>query len=465
MMPDQIILDYNRMLSPNLGGNGIHPDLLTAAAGRFRTAAATVDQWRRDGRLGFFDLPDQGEVVEKIIQYVETKRGEIDNVVILGIGGSALGATALQHALCAPGWNELDPGERHFHPRLYVLDNIDPTTIAPLLARLDLRRTLVNVVSKSGATAETMAQFLIVRERLKEAFQGEGFRENLVFTTDPESGLLRRIAEAEGITTFPIPPNVGGRFSVLSPVGLLPAAFVGIDIVALLDGARAAVERCRTDEIGRNPAGIFATLQFLADTELKARLHVMMPYSDRLLSTADWFRQLWAESLGKRYDLDGNEVFRGPTPIKALGATDQHSQTQLYMEGPFDKTITFITVRDRECDLAIPAIYQDADALAYLGGRSLGELLDAEQEATARALAAQGRMNMTLELPALTPHSLGQLFMIFQIATVYAGALYHVDPLDQPGVELGKRLTFALMNRPGYEAPPVPEPDPRWIAR
>lgn len=462
-MPDQIILDYNRMLAPSLGGNGIHPEQLMRAADRFRDAASLVDEWRREGRLGFFDLPEQGEIVERITQYCERNGSNFDNVVVLGIGGSALGATALHQALCTPAWNELDREERRYLPRLYVLDNIDPTTIAPLLERLDLRRTLFNVVSKSGATAETMAQFLIVRQRLEEAFQGEDFRQNLVFTTDPATGLLRQLAEEEGITAFPIPANVGGRFSVLSPVGLLPAAFVGIDIDALLDGARSFVARCQSHELQQNPAGIFATLQFLADTELQARLQIMMPYSDRLASTADWFRQLWAESLGKRYDLAGGEVYHGPTPIKALGATDQHSQTQLYMEGPFDKTITFLTVGSFEEDLAIPPLHHGADALAYLGGHSLGDLLAAEQEATARALASQGRMNMKIELPILSPNTLGQLLMMLQIATVYAGALYHINPLDQPGVELGKQLTFALMRRPGYEAPPAPEANPQWI--
>lgn len=464
-MPNEIILDYNRMLSPHLGGNGIHPDLLASAADRFRDAVALVDEWRRAGRLGFYDLPEAGEIVERVSRFAEENAARFDNVVVLGIGGSALGATALHQALGAPSWNELERDARNYLPRLYILDNIDPTTIAPLLERLDLRRTLFNVVSKSGATAETMAQFLIVRQRLGEAMQGDDLQQNLVFTTDPSTGLLRKIAEEEGITTFPIPPNVGGRFSVLSPVGLLPAAMVGIDVDSLLAGARAMVERCRTSELHENPAGIFATLQFLADRELQAGIHVMMPYSDRLYAIADWFRQLWAESLGKRHDLSGAEVFRGPTPVKALGATDQHSQTQLYMEGPFDKTVTFLTIGKRDLDLEIPALYREADALAYLGGRTLGELLDAEQEATARALASEGRMNMTIELPTLSPHSVGQLLMMLQIATVYAGALYQVDPLDQPGVELGKRLTFALMQRPGYEAPPAPEPDPRRILR
>lgn len=464
-MPEQIILDYNLMLAPHLGGRGINPGRLDTAAPHFHEAHRLVAEWREEGRLGFFDLPAQRQVVERIVDFSDQARAGFDNLVVLGIGGSALGTTALREALCPPGWNELGHEARRGFPRLYVLDNIDPTTIAPLLERLDLRRTLFNVVSKSGTTAETMAQFLIVRERLAEACGEEGARRNLVFTTDPAAGLLRQIADQEGIVAFPIPPNVGGRFSVLSPVGLLPASFVGIDVVALLEGAHAMDERCRERDLERNPAGLFATLQFLADIELGAANHVLMPYSDRLAATADWFRQLWAESLGKRLDLDGHEVFRGPTPIKALGATDQHSQTQLYMEGPYDKTITFLTVGELPVDLEIPRLYSDAPALAYLGGKTMGQLLDAERFATAQALARAGRMNMTIHLPALTPHTLGQLLMLFQIATVYAGALYRIDPLDQPGVELGKQLTYALMGRPGFEAPSTPEPDPRWICK
>lgn len=464
-MPEQITLDYNLMLSPQLGGRGIDPARLGTAATSFREAHQLVTQWRDQGRLGFFDLTGQQEAREQIRRFRERARAGFDNVVVLGIGGSALGTTALREALCPPAWNELGAAERRDLPRLYVLDNIDPTTIAPLLERLDLRRTLFNVVSKSGTTAETMAQFLIVRERLAAACGAEGPQRNLVFTTDPAAGLLRQVAAEEGIEALPIPPNVGGRFSVLSPVGLLPAALVGIDIDALLDGARAMDERCRATELARNPAGLFAMLQFLADSELRAPGQVLMPYSDRLAATADWFRQLWAESLGKRHDLQGREVFHGPTPIKALGATDQHSQTQLYMEGPFDKTITFLTIRELPVDLQIPALYSDAAAVAYLGGHTLGELLAAERFATAQALARAGRMNMTIELPALTPHALGQLLMLFQIATVYAGALYRIDPLDQPGVELGKQLTYALMGRPGFEAPRTAEPDPRWICQ
>jgi glucose-6-phosphate isomerase len=306
---------------------------------------------------------------------------------------------------------------------------------------------------------------MVVREKLRGALDDDGYRRHVLFTTDPEKGVLRRLADAEGIPTLPVPAGVGGRFSVLSAVGLLPAALAGIDIEALLAGAAAMDERCGTDDLLANPAALFAALQYLAHTERGAGVHVMMPYTDRLYSTADWFRQLWAESLGKRLDLEGREVAVGPTPVKALGATDQHSQVQLYIEGPFDKTVTFLTARETAMDLAIPQVYQDIDELGYLGGRTLGELLDAERQATSAALAGSGRMNMTIELPRIDAHAMGELLMMLQVATVYAGALYNVDPLDQPGVELGKVLTYGLMGRPGFDAPDTGTADPRRVVR
>ena len=398
---------------------------------------------------GFFELPfaNRWSVRSK---FAEAGGQAFEDVLVLGIGGSALGTIALQQALRPPFWNELDDEGRDHFPRLYVLDNVDPDTISPLLERLDIRRTLCNVISKSGATAETMAQFMIVRERLLARLGEDRLAGHLIFTTDPERGVLRQLAEAEGISTLPVPPNVGGRFSVLSAVGLLPAAIMGIEIEQLLAGAAAMIRRCETEELQQNPAGLFAALQYLAHTERAAPIHVMMPYSDRLYGFADWFRQLWAESLGKRYGTDGAELFTGPTPVKALGATDQHSQVQLYVEGPFDKTITFLA-GGRQHDLTIPPAYPDSPELGYLGGRSLGELLDAERRATAAALAARGRMNMTVQLEMIDAHAIGELIMLLQIATVYAGAFYGVDPLDQPGVELGKQLTYGLMGRAGFE--------------
>lgn len=446
-----IRLDYNNMLAPRLGGRGIDPAALDGMAGRFRAAHADTARRRASGELGFYALADGGDTLDAIEAFAEGPGQSFSDVVVLGIGGSALGTIALRTALLPPAWNELDDAARDYFPRLHVLDNIDPATLGPFLDRLDLRRALFVVVSKSGGTAETMSQYLLVRERLREEMDEDGLRRHLLLVTDPEKGVLRRIAREEDIAALPIPPAVGGRFSVLSAVGLLPAALVGIDVRALLEGARAAVARCDTDDLRANPAGMFAALQFLADTEAAAPIHVMMPYSDRLRDVADWFRQLWAESLGKRADRAGAEVHVGPTPVKALGATDQHSQVQLYVEGPFDKTITVLAEGAPDADLEIPRLHEDLDELAYLGGHTFFALLNTERLATEAALARRGRMNMTLEVPRVDARALGELLMLLQIATVYAGHFYGIDPLDQPGVELGKELTYGILGRPGFD--------------
>jgi glucose-6-phosphate isomerase len=462
-MSERIILDYNNMLVPRVS-RGLPADALSSLSSRFEQIHADVERRRTAGELGFLQLPYEHAVVDQIRSFADGLGQAFDTIVVLGIGGSALGASALLQALKTPHWNELDDEAREYFPRLYILDNVDPTTIVPLLDRLDLRRTLFNVISKSGATAETMAQYLIIRERLASVMDEDAARGHLIFTTDPEKGVLRRIAADEQIATLPVPANVGGRFSVLSAVGLLPAALIGIDVPALLKGAADMAERCTAD-ITTNPAAAFAALQYTAHTRHGANVHVMMPYTDRLYGMADWFRQLWAESLGKQVDLQGNQIHAGPTPVKALGATDQHSQVQLYMEGPFDKTVTFLTVKRPSVDMEIPRLYAGVEELAYLGGASLGGLLSAEHRATAAALSSNGRANMTIELPTISAASIGQLLMMLQIATVYAGAMYNVNPLDQPGVELGKQLTYGLMGRAGFTGLDVAPADETRIVR
>ena len=452
-------LAYGRMLQDGLDGrHGFTRARLAELAAGFAAVQDEVRRRRGAGEYGFYDLVDQGETVRQITAFAEGVGQAYDHVLVLGIGGSALGTRALLNALRRPAWNEWDDEGREFYPRVTVLENVDPTTVAAALARIDPRRVLVNVISKSGGTAETMAQYLVVRQWLEEALGAAAYR-HLVFTTDPERGALRELAEREGIATLSVPPGVGGRFSVLSPVGLLPAALVGIDIEGLLTGAGKAVERAATDDLLRNPPALYAALHWAADADLGARIHVLMPYSDRLREFAEWYRQLWAESLGKRVDREGRTVHVGPTPVGAIGATDQHSQVQLFMEGPFDKVITFAVVERQEEDLPIPPRADLPPDLAYLPGHSLGELLRAEYEANSSALAQRGRMSCTLRLPDLSAEALGEAIMFFQLATGYAGVWYGIDPFDQPGVELGKRLTYAAMGRPGYESPPAAPED------
>ncbi len=458
-----ITLDYGNMLAPSLDGFGVDPNDLDGELARaFEEALTDVQARRRSGEMGFFELPDAGETATAVQELADGFGQWFENLVILGIGGSALGATTLRDALLDPLWNELDEEAREHYPRLYVLDNVDPRTVSELLARLDLRRTLFNVVSKSGSTAETMSQYLVVEGRLREILEPEAVAGHFLFTTDPEKGILRTIAEAEGVPALEVPPNVGGRFSVLSPVGLLPAAVTGIDIRALLDGAGEMVRRCETPVLRENPAGLLAILLHQADVALNLPIHVLMPYANRLRSFAAWFQQLWAESLGKAETREGQVVNAGPTPLPALGATDQHSLLQLLMEGPRDKCVLFMSVGGVEDPVEIPGLRGEFPALSYLGGHTLGELLDTERRATMEALRQEGRPSLSLELEELNARAMGELVMLVQIATVLAGSLYGVNPLDQPGVELGKRLTYGLLGREGYEAPELRTRDPVW---
>jgi len=451
-----IRLAYGRMLQDGLdGARGLPRARLAGLATAFGAVQAEARRRRSAGEYGFHGLVRQDETVREIRIFAEGLGQAHDHVLVLGIGGSALGAKALLTALRRPAWNEWDDEGRDFFPRLTILENVDPTTVSAALRRIDPRRVLVNVISKSGGTAETMAQYLVVRAWLEEALGPAAYR-HLVFTTDPARGALRELASKEGIATLSVPPDVGGRFSVLAPVGLLPAALVGIDIERLLAGALRAIERAESDDLLSNPAALYAALHWAADTELGARIHVLMPYTDRLREFAEWYRQLWAESLGKRVDRNGRVVHTGPTPVGAIGATDQHSQVQLFMEGPYDKVITFATVDDLGEDVPIPQRADLPPDLAYLPGHTLGELLRAEYEATSAALSQMGRMNCTLRLPDLGPATIGEAIMFFQLATGYAGLWYGIDPFDQPGVELGKRLTYAAMGRPGYDAPARP---------
>lgn len=449
---------YGRMMSDVLEGErGISRPRMAELSRRFAEVQSEVRRRRSNGEYGFYGLGNQAQAVQNIKRFAEGIGQAFDHILVLGIGGSALGAKALLNALRRPGWNELDDEGREFFPRLTVLDNVDPVSVAEALRRIDPRRVLVNVISKSGGTAETMAQYLVVRNWLEQAL-GPAATRHLVFTTDPVKGALREISQRDGIAALEVPPDVGGRFSVLSPVGLLPAALVGIDIEALLAGAREALARAENDDLRQNPPAMYSALHWAADTTLGARIHVLMPYTDRLKEFAEWYRQLWAESLGKARDRRGQEVHLGPTPIGAVGPTDQHSQVQLFMEGPYDKVVTFMAVDRFPEDVTIPAGDSLPADLAYLGGHSLGELLNAEYQATAAALTRMGRMNCAIHLPELSAASLGEAIMFFQIATGYAGVWYGVDPFDQPGVELGKKLTYAAMGRPGYEGEPLSMP-------
>ncbi|MFH0881519.1 MAG: glucose-6-phosphate isomerase [bacterium] len=449
-MSDRIRLDVTRMFDDAVGEEfGVSAEDLDKHWAKVEAALQGLEARRKAGELPFYDLPQEKDTVKRIQEYADKNRSKFRNVVVLGIGGSALGSIALQEALKPTLWNERSDMDRDA-PRLFVPDNPDPEYLGAVMDICDPAETLYNVITKSGSTAETIAAFGALLGPLKEAV-GNDFRDHIVFTTDPAKGALRQTAREEGITTFSIPSGVGGRFSVLTPVGLLPAALIGIDLDELLGGAAEQREKVFNREFDRNPSAAFALLQFLAHTQRGQKIHVMMPYSNALYRTADWFRQLWAESLGKKNNLKGETVNQGPTPVAALGATDQHSQAQLYVEGPNDKTFTFIFPQSYRRKVTVGKHFPDIETIDYLSGEDIGDLLRAEGEATQRALTAAHRPNMAFLLEEIAPDTVGGLMYLLEAATLVAGALYEVNPLDQPGVEAGKEATYALMGRAGYE--------------
>jgi len=447
----RIVLDYTNMTAGAVGArHGITDREIEKFARKAARAHEIRTAERAEGKLPFMDLPGKLNEAKEIAAYASGARKKYDNFVVLGIGGSALGTIALQGAL-NPVFYNLESAKKRGGPRIFVEDNVDPERVANLLDIINPKKTLFNVITKSGGTAETMSTFLIARNLIARKLGARSLKNHIVATTDKEKGNLRPIAEAEGLDSFVVPDGVGGRFSVLTPVGLLPAAMAGIDILELLAGAAMMNRRCRKGDIESNPALAGAALQFLADTKKGKRIQVMMPYSNALYDVADWFRQLWAESLGKKYSLDGKVVCTGQTPVKALGATDQHSQVQLYNEGPNDKTITFIRVEKFRTDIKIPKAYSSIKGISYLPGHSLGELLNAEQYATEIALTNYRRPNSTIIMPTIDECTVGQLLYMLEVQTSYAGVFYNINPFDQPGVEAGKVATYALMGRSGYE--------------
>jgi len=431
-------LDLNGIIADASGSAGVTRDEVDALAPRTSEITHSLKGRRSAGELPFYGLPYEKDALVRIKALAAAVRAESDTLVVLGIGGSALGTRTLIDALGAAT------------PRVVVADNVDPWTFGALLDGLDLTRTTFNVISKSGETAETMAQFLIVRDLLLRQLGAVDYAKRVVINTDAEHGVLRQVVHDEGFRDLVIPPGVPGRFSVLTSVGLFPAAFAGVRVDDLLAGGAWMDARCQEADLWKNPGHLLGTLLYLADTRHAQHIVALMPYSDRLRWFAAWFAQLWAESLGKAETLEGVAAHVGQTPLTAVGATDQHSLLQLFAEGPSDKVICMLRVDDHGRELPVPAAYADLDALGCLGGTGLGALLNLEQRATEAVLLTQRRPVITV--PQINAFTLGQLFYLFEVAVVFAGGLYRINPFNQPGVEAGKRLIYGQVGRKGFEA-------------
>ena len=430
--------DFSGLMADAVGEDGLSPKELDEIRAAVPASHEKFNRWRQSRDAIFYDIVFDESLALGIEEKAEEIADRFDNLVILGIGGSALGLRCAAQALLPPFWNLKDGGERGGRPRLFVCDNIDPETFSGLIDQVDLDKTCFTVISKSGKTTETAAQFFVVLSRLK-AELGEGWREHVVVITDPKSGELRPLVEREKLASFPLEPKLGGRFSFISPVGLFPAACVGIDIRGLIEGAQAMARRSSEACLEKNPAYAVGAYHHFFDRRKGKPISVMFPYADSLTLFSDWYAQLWAESLGKKG--------MGQTPVKALGTTDQHSQVQLYMEGPSDKVFTFVGVESFRVPQRATRIENVSGSFDYLNGHDLGSIVHAEQKATTAALAKAGRPSLTLTLPTVDAHHIGELYMAYEVATAFAGALYGVNPFDQPGVELGKVLTREMLEK------------------
>jgi glucose-6-phosphate isomerase len=437
-------LDLNGAFAAAIGSSGLDPSELEGLRPELERVRSLIATRRAEGALPFADLPYRTGDLKEIRARAEEIRRDFDTLVVLGIGSATLGAEALTTALVDPRVRGVD---------VVIADSIDPAAIQALLASVDLQRTVFNVVSKSGETSETMARFLIVRDRLMRELGAVDYKRHLLVTTEAQRGSLRQIVNDEGFPSLPAPPDVDGRFAALTAMALLPAAVGGIDVDELVAGAAAMDERSRraTDVLADPPIALAGLLWHLA-AHRNARILVLMSYSDRLAPLGEWFSQLWVGSLGKAVDRTGRLVEWGQTAIRARGSADQHSHLQLYLEGPRDKVVLFLRVEDHGDTLTVPAAYQDIEDVGCLGGHSLGAVLNAEQTATEFALARHGRPSIAVSLPSVTPFTLGQLVYCFELATVAAAYLADVDPFGQPAVDEVKGLTYALLGRPGLEA-------------
>jgi glucose-6-phosphate isomerase len=403
---------------------------------------------------GFIKMLDIFEDVEELCN-AKSFLEQFDNFVVLGIGGSALGNTAIHRSLKPFHWETLSREERKGCCKVFVWDNVDPDFLHDQmqLAGFDVpgvnaSKSCFNIISKSGSTAESMAMYLLVRDMLEK--QGLDPKKHIIFTTDPEKGILREIARKEGFKSFSIPQDVGGRFSVLSSVGLLSALAAGIDIKTIRYEAKKTADRLLTTRVTGNAAAKIA-LHHLISYNKGIPISVMFAYSNALYHWADWYRQLWAESLGKRINRHGQEVFVGPTPIKALGVTDQHSQVQLYNEGKNDKIITFLCVESFRHTVSIPSLHEEIEGLRYLGNQTFNDLINLEQKGTEFALKKHDRPSMRVTFPKIDEAHIGEFIITYEIATALFAYVMEIDPFNQPGVELGKEATYALMGRKGFE--------------
>ena len=399
---------------------------------------------------GHLNSPSSLKHLQELTDHV---KGNVDVVVSLGIGGSYLGDKVIFDVQCGEFWNAMSKEERQGFPKVYFSgNNIDPQRTHDLIHHLEKMgeisqshqgrklKVLLLVISKSGGTLDTMSNFMVEYDALKDE---PDIDLEVVAVTDPNmenQTLLKKLAIEKGWPQFAVPDGVGGRFSIFCEVGLTLAACIGFDIKSFLEGARDMDKACQNEDIWQNPAMLNAALKFAASEKHGRDIEVMMPYGDYLKSVSEWYIQLLAESLGKQFNKEGKEVCYGRTPCVAVGTTDMHSQTQQHQEGKLNKVVQFVRIENWKDDITIPNAFPEAKKLADISGVTMGQALEVARQSNADALSSNKRYNACFTLPELTPYHLGELLYMLAMSIAYEGELADVDAFNQPGVESYKRI-------------------------
>lgn len=440
----EIRVDLNGAMAAVVGAqSGVDPAVVHGLSERLEAAVVRLEEQRSSGSMPFLDLAARGEALARTRVHAEQLRPGTDTLVVLGGGGAARGVSALAAALAD-------------HPRqgregavgLVVLDSLDPAEAARVLGHVNLERTAFHVISGTGSELDTMAQFLVVRERLVSVLGALDYPRRLLVTVESAGSPLGQLAREEGLPVNDFPRGLRPGFAALCPELLLGSEMMGVDTDALLAGASAMQERVLRREVLENPAAMLAGTLYLLEVLHGGVVHVLMPWTARLWGLANWWSQLWAASLGKRIEQEGAQVALGPTPVRATGASEHSAQLQMLLDGPADKVVLFLRTLDHA---EAPVLSGIPAGLAALAGRSLGELLDAQQLAAEVGLARSGRPSVRMDLPAITPRSIGELIMLFEATVVILARLHGVDPFLAPAGETVHRRAAGILGGPGEE--------------
>jgi glucose-6-phosphate isomerase len=422
-------LPFSVSLDLALGGKGAaNPKQFEQALASAEKALDWLRKSKDDGSIELFSIPSRTDDIAKAKDAAAKLVENTTDIAILGIGGSSLGGKALQ-ALRPAGAT----------PRIEFFDNPDPVSWAEALARFDLKTTRFVAISKSGGTAETLIQALTATDAIEKAGGGKYLKHHFVCITEPKKSALKDFADSIGAPVLDHPLGVGGRYSVLTMVGIFPALLMGLDVAALRKGAGEVLAQALSGSANDVPAAMGAALHHALASDDRMRETVLWAYADKLHTMGAWWRQLWAESLGK----DG----KGSTPVAALGPVDQHSQLQLFRDGPNRALFTILSTDTQGKGPVAPRERTESLGLGYLAGRAMGDLVAAEARATAETLSRNGRPVRQIHLPKVDEHGMGALMMHYMIETMIMGRLMGVDPFDQPGVEEGKVLAREYLQK------------------